>query len=84
MWYKSSSIAYPPLIDITSSKIYVYVRKNVEEQIIEEEGENKNIYIYDELKIPKEVYGIFEKELVNDTRLNDIEEVLTEIIGGGN
>lgn len=82
MWYKSSSTAYPPLIDTTSSKIYVYVRKNVEEQIIEEEGKNKIIYIYDEIKIPKDVYDIFEKELVNDTRLNDIEEVLTEIIGG--
>ena len=82
MWYESSSTVYPSLLDITSSKIYVYIRKNIKQKTIEEEGESKIIYIYDEMKVPKEVYGIFEKELQNDSRLNDIEEVLTEIIGG--
>ena len=82
MWYESSSTAYPSLLDTTSSKVYVYVRKNVRQETIEEEGSSKVIYTYDEMKVPKEVYGIFEKELQNDSRLNDIEEVLTEIIGG--
>ena len=82
MWYESSSTTYPSLLDTTSSKIYVYVRKNIRQETIEEEGESKIIYIYDEMKVLKEVYGIFEKELQNDSRLNDIEEVLTEIIGG--
>lgn len=82
MWYESSSTAYPSLLDTTSSKVYVYVRKNVRQETIEEESNSRIIYIYDEMKIPKEVYGIFEKELQNDSRLNDIEEVLTEIIGG--
>lgn len=84
MWCKASSTAYPSIIDSTSSKVYVYVRRNIEQITIEEEGESRIIFTYDEMKIPKEVYGIFEEELQNNSRLNDIEEVLTEIIGGGN
>lgn len=82
MWYKASSTTYPSLLDTTSSKIYVYIRKNIKQQTIEQEGESQTFYVYDEIKVLKEVYGILEKEFQNDSRLNDIEEVLTEIIGG--
>ena len=83
MWYKSESTAYPELIDTTSSKVYVYVRKNVEEvEREDEEGNKYTVYVYDEMKVPKEVYGIFENQILADSRLADIEEVITEIIGG--
>ena len=83
MWYKSSSTISPSTIDLTSSKIYVYIRKNIEETIIEdEEGTTTTLYVYDEMKIPKEVYGIFEQTITEDQRISDIEDVLTEIIGG--
>lgn len=83
MWYKSSSTDYPATLDLTSSKIYAYVRKNIEEIEVEDEEGNITIqYTYDEMKIPKEVYGIFEQTIIEDQRISDIEDVLTEIIGG--
>ena len=84
MWYKSESTTRPEIVDSTSSKVYVYVRKNIEEVEREDEqtGNKYIVYVYDETKIPKEVYSIFENQMVADSRLADIEEVITEIIGG--
>lgn len=84
MWYKSESTARPELIDTTSSKVYVYVRKNIEEVERQDEqtGETYIVYVYDETKIPKDVYVIFENQMLADSRIADIEEVITEIIGG--
>ena len=100
MWYKSESNTKPVTIDKTSSKKYIYVRKNIEKVEREMEigieteneiGENeitpKTVteisYVYDEMKLPKEVYGIFEDQIMADNRISDVEEVITEIIGGG-
>ena len=85
MWYKSESTARPEIVDSTSSKVYVYVHKNIEEVEREDEqtGNKYIVYVYDETKIPKEVYSIFEEQMQADLRLADIEEVITEIIGGG-
>ena len=83
MWYKSESTARPEIVDSTSSKVYVYVRKNIEEvEREDEEGNTYIVYVYDETKIPKEVYSIFEGQMIADSRIADIEEVITEIIGG--
>lgn len=83
MWYKSESTARPEIVDSTSSKVYVYVRKNIEEvEREDEQGNTYTVYVYDEMKVPKEVYGIFENQILADSRLADIEEVITEIIGG--
>lgn len=80
MWYKATSTAVPELLDITSSKKYVYVRKNVTERTTEDE---MTVYEYDEMKIPKEVYGIFEQNILSESRIADIEDAIAEIIGGG-
>lgn len=84
MWYKSESTTKPEIVDSTSSKIYVYVRKNIQEVEREDEqtGNKYIVYVYDETKIPKEVYSIFENQMQADLRIADIEEVITEIIGG--
>ena len=84
MWYKSESTTKPEIVDSTSSKIYVYVRKNIQEIEREDEqiGNKYIVYVYDETKIPKDVYSIFENQMIADTRIADIEEVITEIIGG--
>lgn len=79
MWYKSESKNKPELIDNTSSQKYVYVRKNITE--VQREGET--LYQYDEAKIPKEVYDIFRQQTESDSRLDEIEETIAEIIGGG-
>ena len=79
MWYKSESKDIPTEIDITSSQVYVYVRKN----IIPIQREDETLYEYDEIKIPKEVYEIFRLETENTDRIADLEDVLADILFGG-
>lgn len=79
MWYKSESTIKPDLIDPVSSRKYVYVRKN----ITEIRRDDKVLYEYDEAKIPKEVYDIFKSQTEANDRLDDIEEAIADIIGGG-
>lgn len=79
MWYKSESTIKPNPIDNISSKRYVYVRKN----ITEVQKDDDTIFEYDECKIPKDVYDIFKSQLETDSRLDEIEETIAEIIGGG-
>ena len=81
MWY----IAYcgderPPVIDNTSSKKWTYVRRNIE-RFQNEEGDYG--YRYEEMKVPKELYDIVASQASTENRLADIEEVITEIVGGG-
>lgn len=84
MWYKSESTARPAAVDATSSKKYVYIRKNIKE--VERKDEMTEIkvkfYQYDEVKIPKEIYPIMEAQTNQNDRLNDIEDAIAEIIGG--
>lgn len=56
MWYKSQSAIKPEVTDSTSSKVYVYLRKNIEETT-DEDGET--IYTYDEQIIPKADYATY-------------------------
>lgn len=61
---KSQSSVYPELIDTTSSKKYVYLRKSVVE--VQSEDMNGEIYIayeYDEAKLTKEEYEQYLEEL---------------------
>ena len=84
MWYKSESSTKPSLIDANSSRVYVYVRKNINtETCIDEDGSSYTVYIYDEIKIPKEVYEIFKKESENEIRITDVEDVLADMLFGG-
>lgn len=83
IWYDGESSVYPALVDTTSSKKWVYVRRNIEEHEREDdEGIKEKFYSYEEMKVPKDIYDIFRNERDNSDRLNDIEEVLTEILGG--
>lgn len=84
MWYKAESSELPSTIDDTSSRVYVYVRKNINvEQRTDESGETITVYVYDEIKIPKEVYEIFNLESGNERRISDIEDVIADILFGG-
>lgn len=83
MWQYSESTSYPDLIDSKSSKRWVYVRRNIVENEREIDGIKEKFYSYEEQKIPKDVYTIFESQIVSESRLDEIEEVLTEIVGGG-
>lgn len=61
---KSESSVYPELIDTTSSKKCVYLRKNVVEMQSEDmNGEIYTTYEYEEAKLTKEEYEQYLKEL---------------------
>lgn len=63
--YKRSGSALPPLlVDTTSSKKVVYIRKDVVEKQRTDEmtGESYTYYEYLEAKIPKTEYGRYLKE----------------------
>jgi hypothetical protein len=75
MWYKAESSERPQAVDSTSSRKWVYIRRN----ITQEQREDGKVYVYDEAKIPKDMYDIIASQ---DGRLADLEDVVTELIGG--
>ena len=64
-YIKSQSSVKPDLIDTTSSKTTVYIRKNIieKERIDNETGDSTTYYEYDEAKLTKEEYQEYLKEL---------------------
>ena len=76
---KSQSSVYPELIDTTSSKKCVYLRKNVVEVQSEDmNGEIYTYYEYDEAKLIKEEYEQYLKEINSAETLEDIEGLKAE------
>ena len=64
-YIKSQSSVKPELVDTTSSKVVVYLRQNIVENIKTDEmsGEETVFYEYDEAKLTKEEYQEYLKEL---------------------
>ena len=64
-YVKSQSSVKPDLVDATSSKVVVYLRQNIVENIKTDEmsGEETVFYEYDEAKLTKEEYQEYLKEL---------------------
>ena len=64
-YVKSQSSVKPDLIDTTSSKVVVYLRQNIVENIKTDEmsGEESVFYEYEEAKLTKEEYQEYLKEL---------------------
>ena len=62
---KSQSSVKPDLVDTTSSKVVVYLRHNIVENIKTDEmsGEETVFYEYEEAKLTKEEYQEYLKEL---------------------
>lgn len=85
MWYKveNGSVEKPVVLDQTSSKVYVYVRKDfVEVPASGEEGTSEyrpTHWEWMECKIRKEDWVIFEKVLGHDDALDDVYAALTEL-----
>lgn len=78
-YYKSESTVRP--ISPQFGKRTVYLRKNITETQRQDEstGESQTIYEYDEAALSYSAY----EQYMTEQRLNDIEDVLAEIIGGG-
>ena len=64
-YVKSQSSVKPELIDTTSSKVVVYLRQNIVENIKTDEmsGEESVFYEYEEAKLTKQEYQEYLKEL---------------------
>ena len=75
---KSESIERPETVEM--SKTTVYLRKNITETTRTDMDEQTyTVYEYDETAMSYEEYADYQAEL----RLDDIETVIAEIIGGG-
>lgn len=84
MWYKAQGMEMPSTIDETSSQVYVYVRKNINvEQKTNENGNTETIYVWDEAKIPKEIFDIFKAQTDSEVRIADIEDTIADMLFGG-
>lgn len=62
---KSQSSVKPDLVDTTSSKVVVYLRQNIVENIKTDEmsGKETVFYEYEEAKLTKEEYEEYKKQL---------------------
>lgn len=80
MWYPVISTIKPDEVDTSSSIKYVYIRRNITETT---DDDNNIIYEYEEYQLPKEIYDVVKVQDETITRVNDIEETITELIGGG-
>ena len=83
MWYtvENGEPIRPADVDTTSSKAYVYVRKNFElipEQVTEMETIPAH-YRWQEIKIPKEMWEVSRNVFEHESALNDVYDALTEL-----
>lgn len=59
-WYSVQSCVRPEETDLTSSKVYNFIRRNiVETEVEQEDGSILTVYDYEESKIPKESWGLY-------------------------
>lgn len=76
-WHKSESTVYPDLVDTTSSKTTVYLRKNVTEKWVdyEEDHDGYIMYEYDEAKLTKDEY----KQYLEEVQMASIPQMQADI-----
>ena len=79
-YIKSQSSVKPDLVDATSSKVVVYLRQNIVENIKTDEmsGEETVFYEYDEAKLTKQEYQEYLKEINGSDTLQTIENLKAE------
>lgn len=77
-YVKSQSTVRPPIIDDTSSKTSVYIRKNIVENTVHldnNDDEEYVIYDYDEAILTKEEYRQYCEEMA----IMDIEQIRADL-----
>ena len=73
MWYYAEGKERPEIVDKISSKKWVYIRRNVEEFEREDETNptiKEKFYKWEEMKIRKEDYSIYQLEIQNAANLD--------------
>lgn len=90
MWYEveNGSAARPADVDTTSSRAYVFVRRDITfvEEVKDQEVLTPAHYRWKEMKVPRELWEVCAKVFGHDTALDDVYAALTElaemIVGG--
>lgn len=72
MWRKAENTNRPETVE--QGKSVVYIRKNIVEEQREVDGETVAVYVYDEMKLPKELYPVFEQQQADIDYLTMIVE----------
>lgn len=79
-WRTVESAVMPLEEDTTSSKVYNYITRNVRtEERTDEEGNLTTWYVYEEAKIPKEAWGLYETQQQQNEDIDSCMVALTEI-----
>lgn len=79
MWYNNENgdLTKPAALDNTSSKKYVYIRKDFIQIAATEETQEH--WKWQEMKIPKEDWALYESIIAHDSALDDVYAALTEL-----
>lgn len=79
MWYKSENgnSDKPAALDTESSKKYVYVRRNF--ALVAAEEDRSEHWTWEEQKILKSDWAVYEQVLEHGAALDDVYEALTEL-----
>ena len=81
--YAECDTTYPKELDMSSSDLYGYIRRNIEPfERTDSQGHTITGYTYEEYKCDKSIVQIIYNQINNESRLNDIENVLADIICG--
>lgn len=80
VYHKSHSSEYPELVDTTSSKTSVYLRKNVQPYEIDVPGADKITgYEYDECILTKEEYSLYQVEQQANANTTELQLAIAEL-----
>lgn len=61
MYVYAESSVRPEPVDMESSAVYNYVRRNIQEEEREENGETVTVFTYEEEKVRKENWELYEE-----------------------
>lgn len=77
IYTKTKSTVKPDILDTTSSKVVVYLRKNIErkDEVDQNSGDTIQMYVYDEATLTKEEYD----QYVAEMNIRDIQQQRADI-----
>lgn len=73
MWITAEATFEPDAVDITTSKVYNYVRRNIrEEQRENEEGNSYTVWVYEEMRVAKDEWELYKSAERNTANIDYI------------
>ena len=79
MWYstENGSLTRPGDVDTTSSRVCVYVRRNITQ--VPADGDIPAHYRWEEMRVPREMWEVVRQVRGHDTALDDVYDALAEL-----